>query len=284
MPDPLKYDEVDPTQEQLDVDELRTGKRVLGLAWLISGGTATGETLGLGDLGRIVVDLYKDQRINVPLGFFASWARIHQGSTVKTLPTNGDTELGGFVPFWVPGGGVQTIPVRSKSDVDAEFQMDTNTLDTRFDSNGATLEVAPVYADRIPSQYIPQYKMSTLQFNSGTTLAEKLSEGNYPAVYIREAPGNSNSDIIDRFDITVDNQDQTSKLGLDLSDVVSTILAETESAPEPWKYTDLTDAPPNQGGYRNGQVEVEASTNASGDVQIIAGRRVPGSQVSGVSL
>jgi hypothetical protein len=65
---------------------------------------------------------------------------------------------------------------------------------------------------------------------------------------------------------------------------VATVLAEIETPNEPWKFQDLTDAPPSQGGYRNNQVTVDVTTNASGDVDIIAGRRVPADQVDGFSL
>ena len=284
MADPIKYDEVDPTADQLDVDSLKTGKRLLGLAYLLEGTTATGETLAPSDLGRLVIDLYGDQRYNTPLGFWNAWPRIHAGSVAQQTPTAGDTALGGFVPMWVPGAGVQTLPIRQKRDFDAEFQLDTDTLSTRFGGNDAIFTVAPVYADRVPSRYIPQYKRSTLQFNSATSLDEDLTQGNYPAIWIREGADNVNADIIDRFDITVDNQDQTVKLGLGLSDVVATVLAEIETPNENWKFQDLTDAPPAQGGFRNQQVTVDVTTNASGDVDVIAGRRIPAAQVDGVSL
>jgi len=284
MADPIKYDEVDPKNDQLEVDSLQTGKRLLGLAYLLEGTTAAGETLDPSDLGRFVLDLYGDQRYNVPIGFWNAWPRIHAGSVAQTLPTNGDTALGGFVPMWVSGAGIQTLPIRQKRNFDGEFQLDTSVLSTRFGGNDATFTVAPVYADRVPSRYMPQYKKSTLQFNSATSLDDRLAQGNYPSIWLRESADNANLDIIDRFDITVDGQQQTQKLGLALSDVVATVLAEIETPNEPWKFQDLTDSPPSQGGYRNSQVTVDVTTNASGDVDIIAGRRVPADQVDGFSL
>jgi len=282
--DPIKYDEVDPKNDQLEVDSLDTGKRLLGLAYLLEGTTATGETLAPSDVGRFILDLYGDQRYNVPVGFYNAWPRIHAGSVAKDLPTAGATSLGGFVPMWTPGGGVQTVPIRQQKDFDAEFQLDNSVLSTRFGSNDASFTVAPVYADRIPSLYVPEYKKATLQFNSATSLDEDFTQGNYPAIWIREAADNANADIIDRFDITVDQQEQTGKLGLALSDVVATVLAEIETPNEDWKFQDLTDATPAQGGYRNAQVTVDVTTNASGNVEIITGRRVPSGSVSGISL
>ena len=284
MADPIKYDEVDPKNDQLEVDSLSTGKRLLGLAYLLEGTTASGETLAPSDLGRFVLDLYGDQRYNVPIGFYNAWPRIHAGSVAKTLPTNGATSLGGFVPMWVPGAGVQTVPIRQQNDFDGEFQLDNSVLSTRFGSNDVSFTVAPVYADRVPSRYVPQYKKATLQFNSATSLDEDFTQGNYPSIWIREAADNANADIIDRFDITVDQQEQTQKLGLALSDVVATVLAEIETPNEPWKFQDLTDATPDQGGYRNAQVTVDVTTNNNGNIEIITGRRVPASSVSGVSL
>lgn len=284
MADPLKYDEVDPTEDQLEVDSLTTGKRLLGLAYLLEGTTDAGETVDPSDLGRFVADVYGDQRYNTPLGFWNAWPRIHAGSVAQQTPQAGDTALGGFIPSWVPGAGVQTLPIRQQRDYDGEFQLDTDTLSTRFGPNDARFVVAPVYADRVPSQYVPQYKRSRLQFTSATSLDEDFSQGNYPAIWLREAAGNVNADIVERFDITVDNQDQTGKLGLGLSDVVATVLAEIETPNEEWKFQDLTDAPPSQGGYRNEQVTLDVTTNASGNVDVIAGRRIPASQVDGVSL
>jgi hypothetical protein len=196
MADPIKYDEVDPKNDQLEVDSLQTGKRLLGLAYLLEGTTATGETLDPSDLGRLVGDLYGDQRYNTPLGFWNAWPRIHAGSVAQDTPTAGDTALGGFVPMWVPGGGIQTLPIRQQKNVDVEFQLDTDTLSTRFGANDVSFTVAPVYADRVPSRYMPQYKRSTLQFNSATSLDDRLAQGNYPAIWLRESADNANLDII----------------------------------------------------------------------------------------
>lgn len=284
MADPIRYDKIDPSSEDLEVDDLKTGKRLLGFAGLLQGTTASGQTLDPANLGRFVMDLYGDQRYNVPIGFWNSWPRIHTGSVAQTTPTNGATALGIFVPMWVPGSGIQTLPVRRKRDVDAEFQFDTSAIGTAFGSNDVSFELAAIYADRVPSAYVPAYKKSTLQFQSATSLDEDYTRGNISALWLREAAGNSNSDIIQRFDITIDNQDQTQRIGLDLSDVVATVLAEIETPNEPWKFQDLTDGSPQQGGYRNGQVEIDVTTGASGNVEVITGNRVPASQVSGLSL
>jgi len=283
MADHIDLDEVDPTSSDLGVDELRTNKRLLGFLYTISGTTASGQTLTVADLGRLVVDIYDDQRINVPTGFFHSWSRIHRG-TIDGPTGNAATaeRLSLFVPMFVPGAGPNTIPILEKEAVEADFQHDQSTLGTRF-TGTPTANARAVYVDRIGSNYIPEYKKSTLQFTSATDLDESFTQGNIPGIYIREAEGNTNSDIIDRIDVTVDNQTVTRQVSDEEIDDLSTILAQTESPVEPWKFQDTTDGPVSQGGYQNNEVIVDVTTNNSGNVEIVRSRRVELEQVANLS-
>ena len=274
MADHKALDTVDPTSNQITIDELKPGKRLLGLAVSVEGTTASGETLAPADLGRFTCDLFDEQRFNTPLGFWHSHPRIHYGSIEKTLPQNGVTRLALFVPMWTEGAGLSTVPITDKSVLDADFDFDTDTLSTRFNGDGAEAEISAVYADDVPSQYLPDYKKATLQFQGATNQSETYDGGNVPALYVREAASNTNSEIVERVDAQADNKDLVSKLDLAKIDDVATVLAETESPPEAWSFIDATSGPADAGGWQNGSVSVEVTTNAAGEVQIVRAQRV----------
>ena len=274
MADHKSVDSADPTSEQLTIDELKPGKRLLGLALDIEGTTATGETLAPSDLGKLTGDLFDEQRFNTPIGFWHSHSRIHYGTVEKTLPQAGATRLALFIPMWVEGAGLSTVPITEKSVLDFDFDFDTDTLSTRFNGDGAEAEVSAIYADDVPSDYLPDFKKTALQFQAATDQGETYDGGNVPALYVREAASNTNSDIVKRVDAQADNKDLVSKLDLQKIDTASTILAETESPVEPWKFIDATSGPADAGGWRNGSVSIDVTTNAAGEVQVIRGQRV----------
>jgi hypothetical protein len=275
MPDQIRIDQGNPLTDDLE-DSVPTGKNVLGFFLTYKGETDTDEALNTADLGTLQLDLFEEQRYNVPLGFFHWWTRIHEGAIERTVPTAGTTRLSLFVPLYY-AGEPNAIPTRTPRDVQYSVQHNTSALDTAFNQSSTTPSVTlrAAYGADVPFRYIPVFKRSRLPFTGADVDDVEFDESNIPHVYIREAENNVNSQIIDRADITVDGSNTSRRIDDDEIQDGSVVFANTETAPGPWAHKSLLSGAPQQGGYRNTSTSVEVTTNAAGDVYIVRCQRLP---------
>jgi hypothetical protein len=266
---------IDPSSTQQVEDNVPTGNKLLGLLATFTGSNDTGQSISQDDLGTVVLELYERQRFRTDLGFWASYPRLHHGATDKNSAGGGAFDITCFIPMGYPHEP-NALPVERDSDVRYSFQYDNAAIST--DTTSVSTDIRAVYAPRVAYRYIPEYRESTLQFNSGTSIDEEYNSPNLSDLWIREAGSNANANIISNVRIEQDNSVETDTVNDDQIEDLSIITEESPVSGEPWRHQSLMDGPASAGGYQNGQTTLEVTTSASGDVKAVRHIRRPAGQ------
>jgi hypothetical protein len=210
MPDKKFDTQHDPLSGPLS-DTLPAGA-IYGFDIVIEGTTATGETLTLDD----IADSIRVNRDGTPIQneSYEYWNRVGQlwwGSLPEPSGNAAvDERVVARVLFSLPD-----FPnvLRIESD-EIRYNIDFNsgTLTTRFDSNGATARILPIYAPALSERYQLVVRPDDKSFSGEGEDGESYNERNIARVHFQDP-----SDVVDR--VYIEQGDRTAVQSITLDEL-----------------------------------------------------------------
>lgn len=172
-----------------------------GIRLTLVGTTATGETLGLDDIGNVFVNhVDEGQIVRAGYGFLNSWQQIEGGFPPTVSGTANSAErVVATIPF-----GDKRFPntLQLQSDREASFKVEFNpAMATRFSGKNPTLRVDLIKSNDVSQDYFYIIDSQNQQAPASGAITDTITGANIVKMYLKE---NANVDSI-----TLRQDDQT---------------------------------------------------------------------------
>lgn len=175
--------------------------RYSGAHVTIIGSTVEGQTLGLDDLGQVVINhSQKGQLVRADMGFLNSHTQIKGGfpPTVSDAPERAER-----VVFFVPFGtetfpNVQDVPDDNTLSIKFEFN---NAMATRFGANAVNVRVDMVEEMDVAQTYDLYLQSQNQQAQGAARNTDTISGKNLVALFLRDS-GN----VVNQLNLQVDGE------------------------------------------------------------------------------
>jgi hypothetical protein len=256
MPSNRKVTQVDPTSE--DLQEYVDSGRYWFLFGILSGTTASGQSVSLGDIAdHVIVERNGTQLLNVPASFLHKIVDEWFGTVELTNPSGGDTRIGVPIPFYYPERENNVLNVRSDQELEVNIQFNQSTLSSRFDGT-PSFELRKYTASGISEQYQPRYKTKREPLQAGDTGVQvNFNESGIVRLYIDDQGSG-----ITNVSAEIDNRVLVSNGTLDSVNDLANLLNRVESSPD-----DLVEINPFQGPPPQGKSQQKANLQLDADAQ-----------------
>jgi hypothetical protein len=255
-------------------DKIRPGP-LAGIQIDVSMTTDTGETLAPIDVAdKVQLNRGGGHKAQESFDWFARFLQKYFGSLVQTTPTAGDSRVTGIIPMFAPERP-QVAEIGS-GELDLNIDFNDDTLDTRSDSNGYTVEITPLYAEMLRERYDLIIRRDTLEQDDEVT----YDEDNIVRLTFEEETQDSN----DRITVTVDG-DQKVGHGADLQNLAIiqalTAAEETDTLPTLIDYSLIQSGRMRDAINSQTTIELDGTTGKKVDITRM---RMDGATAAGMSM